>query len=57
MTVVKVKVKWGTCSMFVDGLDMNCPLCGTLIKSGEKTHYCETPRPKAKSQRLKAGSA
>jgi hypothetical protein len=55
MTVAKVKVKRGTCSMFVEGMDMNCPLCGTLVKSGE-SHTCGTLEPKAKSQRLKAGS-
>jgi hypothetical protein len=55
MTVAKVKVKWGTCSMFVEGMEMNCPLCGTLVKSGE-THNCGTPEPKAKGQKLKAGS-
>lgn len=50
-----IKVKWGTCSMFVHGMDMNCPLCGELVKSGE-THKCETPQPKAKGQKLKANS-
>lgn len=29
----------GSCQMFVSGLEMNCPLCNTLVKSGE-THSC-----------------
>jgi hypothetical protein len=52
---VKAKVRWGTCSMFVEGIDMNCPLCGKLVESG-KTHYCETAPPKAKSEKPKASS-
>lgn len=52
---MKAKIKYGTFSLFVVGLEMNCPLCGTLVKSGE-THKCGTPEPKAKSQRVKAGS-
>jgi len=37
---MKVKVSYGQCSMYVLGMDMNCPLCGVLVKSGEN-HKCE----------------
>jgi hypothetical protein len=42
---IKTKVSYGACSVFVQGMDMNCPLCGVLVKSGE-THKCETKQPK-----------
>lgn len=38
-------INYGKCSMVVVGLDMNCPLCGVLVKSGG-SHDCETPRAK-----------
>jgi hypothetical protein len=40
---LKVKVgstSWGKCEMYVEGLDMKCPLCGADIPSGH-THECE----------------
>ena len=36
----KTNTNYGKCSMFVEGMDMNCPLCKTLVKSGER-HECE----------------
>lgn len=36
----------GSCSMAVIGLDMNCPLCKTLVRSGE-AHQCKIVPPKA----------
>jgi hypothetical protein len=42
----------GTCSLSVIGMDMNCPLCGTLVKSGE-SHSCSKGAPK-KAVRSKA---
>jgi hypothetical protein len=36
---MKVKMS-GTCHIFVEGMEMNCPLCGSLVKSGE-THDCK----------------
>jgi hypothetical protein len=41
---VKTKVSYESCSMFVQGLEMNCPLCGVLVKSGER-HMCEQQKP------------
>ena len=35
----------GSCQMAVIGMDMNCPLCKTLVKSGE-SHQCEIVPPK-----------
>jgi hypothetical protein len=42
---VKTKISYGKCTMFVQGMDMNCPMCGVLVKSGEQ-HACEQPKPK-----------
>jgi hypothetical protein len=42
---MKVKVS-GTCSIFVLGIDMNCPLCGKLVRSGETPHGCVREEPK-----------
>ena len=39
------KINYGKCEIEVIGMDMNCPLCGTLVKSGE-THACERGEPK-----------
>lgn len=39
---VKVKVGSASCSFFVQGMDMNCPLCGVLVLSGER-HECSRP--------------
>lgn len=41
----KINVSYGKCSMFVQGMEMNCPLCGVLVKSGDK-HECEKTEPK-----------
>jgi len=41
---VKVKIA-GSCTLYVYGLDMNCPMCGTLVKSGEN-HACQKQEPK-----------
>jgi hypothetical protein len=41
---MKIKVKkdtsWGNCQLYVEGLDMNCPLCGELVPSGY-AHDCQ----------------
>lgn len=42
---IKTKINYGKCSIVVQGMEMNCPLCGTLVKSGE-THECENRQPK-----------
>ena len=51
---MKMKISYGKCSMFVQGLDMNCPLCGALVESGQR-HECEKAEPQPKRKRLKAG--
>lgn len=38
---VQASVSYGRCKIYVQGLDMNCPLCGVLVKSGER-HTCST---------------
>jgi hypothetical protein len=45
----KVRVS-GHCQMFVEGMNMTCPLCGVLVKSGE-THECSKEEPKKKGAR------
>jgi hypothetical protein len=37
---MKVSVIAGSCEMYVYGLDMRCPLCKTLVRSGER-HSCK----------------
>lgn len=36
---MKVKVKVGRCSIFVEGMEMKCPLCNVLVESGQ-SHEC-----------------
>lgn len=43
--MIKTTVNYGKCSIFVLGMDMNCPLCKTLVLSGE-SHQCEQHEPK-----------
>ena len=50
--MAKVKMNWGKCTVAVVGVDMNCPLCGTLVKSGER-HECEKREPQKKLTRKK----
>lgn len=35
----KVSVSYAHCSLFVVGVEMNCPMCKALVKSGER-HTC-----------------
>ena len=42
---VKSSVNYGKCSVFVLGMEMNCPMCGVLVKSGEQ-HQCSRPELK-----------
>jgi len=52
---MKVKLNYGKCVMFVQGMDMNCPLCGVQVLSGMK-HECEKREPqKPKRKRVSAG--
>jgi hypothetical protein len=48
---MKLKVKVGTCSMHVVEMEMKCPLCGVLVRSGE-SHACSLP-PKPTQKKLK----
>jgi hypothetical protein len=54
---MKAKVSYGHCSLYVFGMEMNCPMCGVLVKSGEQ-HSCSSERrqidPLAKKPKPKA---
>lgn len=55
---MKTTVSYGKCSLFVLGIEMNCPMCGVLVESGQH-HECEKkelPKPR-KTKRLKADTA
>ncbi len=51
--MMKTKVKYAECSMFVLGLDMDCPLCGVKVSSGER-HRCESLEPEPVKGKRKA---
>jgi hypothetical protein len=36
---MKIKISYGSCSISVLGTDITCPLCGTVVKSGQR-HKC-----------------
>jgi len=38
--VVRASVASATCLVYVEGMEMTCPLCGTLVRSGER-HQCK----------------
>jgi hypothetical protein len=44
---MKVKVTYSHCSISVIGTQIVCPLCRTLVKSGER-HECKKPRAEQK---------
>jgi hypothetical protein len=44
-----VEIRYGQCEVYVEGADMRCPLCGTLVRSGQN-HSCKVIDP-AKPQR------
>lgn len=48
---MKVKLSYAMCSIFIQGADMNCPLCKVLVKSGTR-HTCSKQEP-AKPARKK----
>ena len=33
------RIRSGKCEVFVSGMDLHCPLCGVLVKDGER-HAC-----------------
>lgn len=48
---IEIEQEWdeGGCEMFLLGLDLNCPNCGVLVKSGEH-HSCKQAKPKKKKK-------
>jgi len=43
---MKISYKlYGHCTMIVEGTNMRCPLCNTLVLSGQR-HECERKEPK-----------
>lgn len=40
---MNVSVGYGRCRITILGTDMKCPLCGSLVKSGQ-THECTSPQ-------------
>jgi hypothetical protein len=38
--VVTASVNTMTCMVYVEGIEMPCPLCGVLVRSGER-HECK----------------
>jgi len=41
---MKYSIGVGKCSIAVQGVDMQCPLCKVMVRSGQ-THECEQLRP------------
>ncbi len=56
--VAKTKVKIaGTCSIYVEGFETDCPFCRALIRSGEEHRcYIAEAHPKAKMVPKKRGA-
>lgn len=52
MAKAKVSISYANCSVAVLGIDMHCPLCKTLVKSGER-HQCSKPEIEAPKKRRK----
>jgi hypothetical protein len=44
-TRIRHNVVTGTCSVYVEGMEMHCPLCRVLVRSGEH-HECQKPAKK-----------
>jgi hypothetical protein len=47
-------VSYADCSIFIVGMDMKCPLCGTLVLSGQR-HTCSRPELPSSSSPKKQG--
>jgi hypothetical protein len=47
--VKKAKVT-GECFVYVEGMNMNCPLCGVIVRSGER-HSCKSLESEAQHQK------
>ncbi len=37
-----VNMKYSNCSIFCEGMEFKCPLCRTIVRSGEH-HTCNKP--------------
>lgn len=47
------RINYAVCAMFVEGLDMPCPLCGVMVLSGNR-HECKKPdKPSVKLTKSK----
>jgi hypothetical protein len=44
-------IRYGLCKIVVHGVDIHCPLCTVLVKSGEK-HECSQMEPSYKPKRI-----
>lgn len=40
-----VEIRRGECDVYVEGMDMPCPLCSTLVRSGQRHHCKATEEP------------
>jgi hypothetical protein len=50
-----VEIRRGAeCYVQVEGMDMRCPLCATLVRSGEQ-HSCKTEEPPKVSRAPRQG--
>jgi hypothetical protein len=45
-----VTISYGKCAVWVEGMEMKCPLCGTLVRSGEN-HACKVEQPARRQPR------
>jgi hypothetical protein len=49
---MSVKVSYELCSIKVRGMEIRCPLCHTVVRSGQ-SHRCERKKPKGKETRIR----
>jgi hypothetical protein len=45
---IVITMSYAKCSIFVSGLDMKCPLCQAIVRSGE-SHECQRPQKPIKT--------
>lgn len=50
----KVKLSYAHCSIFVEGMDFTCPLCGFQLHSGD-SHQCTKREPEGLKKLPKEG--
>jgi len=46
---MKYSISVGKCSISVQGVDMQCPLCKVMVRSGQ-AHECEQGKPARKAR-------